>query len=259
LYGRLTSRLRVLPDYIIIGAQRSGTTSLHKYLIQHPAIATPATKEPRFFDVHFARGVGWYKSFFPTRKQLDNRIVGEASPDYFFHPLAPRRVADCLPDVRLILLLRDPVERAFSHYCHQVALGYEKRGFQEAIAAEEELLAGEEAAMRRNPNYMSFVRDHFSYLARGLYGHQLKWWLEVMPRDRLLIRPAESLYEEPDGTYNEVLRFLGVSAYSLSRYHAANAFSQGSLPEATRSRLVDYFRPHNERLSELVGRDLGWA
>jgi Sulfotransferase domain len=136
-YGRATARARSLPGFLIIGAQKAGTTALYAYLRWHPAVLGPSWKEVSFFDRHYSRGEAWYRGQFPNalRLQLVERrsgarpIVGEASPSYLFHPLAPERVAALLPGARLVALVRNPVERAFSHYQHEVALGREPLSF----------------------------------------------------------------------------------------------------------------------------------
>src|SRR6187397_1377370 len=129
-WGRATSSLRALPDFLILGAQKAGTTALYSYLRRHPAIVGPSWKEVSFFDRHYARGEAWYRGNFPTRLRhaLAERraharaIAGEASPSYVFHPSAPERVAALVPDARLIALVRNPIDRALSHYHHEVAL-----------------------------------------------------------------------------------------------------------------------------------------
>ena len=150
-YARLTARGRLLPDYLIIGTQRGGTTSLYKYLTRHPSLAHALTKELRFFDLNYDKGMAWYRSRFPSRryKQLVRRtrgvelVVGEGSPDYMFHPHAPGRIARTLPSAKLIVFLRNPVDRAWSHYWHQHSRGHEPLSFDEAVLREPERLAGE--------------------------------------------------------------------------------------------------------------------
>src|SRR5436189_26280 len=125
--------MRPLPDFLILGAQKAGTTALYAYLRWHPQVTGPSFKEVSFFDRHYARGERWYRAHLPVRRRA---VVGEASPSYLFHPLAPERVARMLPEARLIALLRNPVDRAFSHYQHEVALGREQLSFEDALAGE---------------------------------------------------------------------------------------------------------------------------
>ena len=129
-----TARWRPLPDFLVIGAQKAGTTALYAYLRWHPGITGPSWKEVSFFDRHWWRGEAWYRGQFPLRGR--GRLVGEASPSYLFHPLAPERVHSLVPGARLVALVRDPVARAYSHYQHEVALGREPLGFEDALAAE---------------------------------------------------------------------------------------------------------------------------
>jgi hypothetical protein len=266
-YARLTNRGRLLPDFLIIGTQRGGTTSLYKYLVQHPHLSHALTKEIRFFDLNYHRGLGWYRSRFPSRRYRElvrrrqgfDLTVGEASPDYLFDPHAPVRVASDLPEVRLIVLLRDPVDRAFSHYWHQFKRGHEQLGFAEAIAAEPRRLAGELDKTLADPSYVSYERHHHSYLARGIYVDQLTAWMERIPRDRFLIERSEDLFQEPRLVYRRVLEFLDLPGHDLTEYEAFNSFSSGQMDPALREQLVDFFRPHNRRLYEYLEHDFGWG
>jgi hypothetical protein len=264
-YARLSSGDRLLPDYLIIGTQRGGTTSLYKYLVQHPSLAHALTKELRFFDLNYERGMGWYRSRFPTRtyrrlvrSRGGDLVVGEGSPDYMFHPLVPQRVRSAVPEVKLIVLLRDPVERAFSHYWHQFKRGHETLAFEEAVEAEPTRLAGELEKILADPSYESYERHHHSYLARGRYAEQLERWLELFPRDQFLIERSEDLFADPALTYKRVLGFLGLPDFDLAEYETFNAFRSGEIEPGLRARLARGFEQDNGRLSDLLGRNFGW-
>src|SRR5690348_6863383 len=146
LYRGVTSPIRLLPDFLVIGTQRGGTTSLYHYLQAHESIAPSSIKEIHFFDRKYARGLAWYRGHFPTgaekwyaqRLRRQAFVTGEASPVYLFHPHVPARVKQALPAVKLIVLLRNPVDRAYSQYYHAVELGLETRPFEEAIGDEVE-------------------------------------------------------------------------------------------------------------------------
>jgi hypothetical protein len=267
-YARPTSGLRLLPSYLIIGAQRAGTTSLHRYLVQHPAVRTMLrTKGVHFFDTGYARGMAWYASRFPTRvygwyvrrRHGTELITGEASPYYLFHPHVPYRVAEHLPDVKLIALVRDPVVRAYSHYQHEVARGYERLSFEEAIDAEPLRLADELERMRREPLYNSFAHQHHSYLARGRYADQLDVWWSLFPREQVLVVSSERFFAEPDRTFALVLDFLGLPAFHPDAYEKHNAYDYRRMGEPIRQRLADYYREPNQHLYEALGDDLGWS
>ncbi len=186
------------------------------------------------------------------------RIVGEASPSYLFHPQAPERAAALVPEARLIAILRDPVERAHSHYQHEVSLGREELPFEEALEAEEERLAGELERMRSDPSYFSHAWWNYTYLARGRYAEQLERWQAYFPVERLLVLSNEELATRPGETYARVLEFLGAPPHALDAYPRVYDRDYAPMsPEAER-RLVEYFAEPNQRLYELLGRDLGW-
>ena len=231
-YARPTAGLRLLPDYLIIGAQRAGTTSLHRYLVQHPGVRTTLrTKGVHFFDTGYGRGMSWYASRFPTRltawwvarRHGVELRTGEASPYYLFHPHVPGRVAEHLPQVKLIALLRDPVGRAYSHYQHEVARGFETLSFEEAIEAEPARLAGETERMLAEPLYNSFAHQHHSYLARGRYHEQLERWRARFDDRQLLVLSSERFFADPGRCFEQVLDFLELPAFTPDGYEKHNA------------------------------------
>jgi len=256
-YGRATAPLRPLPVFLVLGAQKAGTTALYAYLRRHPEITGPSWKEVSFFDRHYARGEAWYRGNFPNRLRARG-LVGEASPSYVFHPLAPQRVRELLPEARLIALVRNPVDRAFSHYQHEVALGREELSFEDALAAEDDRLRGEEERMRADPAYFSHAWWNYTYRARGLYAEQIERWLEVFPREQLLVLPSEDLGGDPDGTYARVLEFIGAGPHHLDAYPRVFERQYEPMRPDTRSRLAGEFAEANERLYALLGRNLGW-
>ena len=255
-YGRVTSFARPLPDFLILGAQKAGTTALYAYLRWHPAITGPSWKEVSYFDRHYRRGPSWYRGNFPV--QARGRLVGEASPGYVFHPLAPERVKATVPDAKLIVLLRDPVARAHSHYHHETLLGREPLSFQEAVEAEPERTRGEEERMVRDPAYFSQTWWDYTYLARGRYAEQLERWLAVFPREQLLVLASEELAAAPAETYARVLEFLGAPDHELKGYPQIYGQEYPDMDPEIRSRLAAYFAEPNRRLYELLGRNFGW-
>jgi Sulfotransferase domain len=256
-FGRGTARWRPLPEFLVIGAQKAGTTALYAYLRWHPAITGPSWKEVSFFDRHWWRGERWYRGQFPLRSA--GRLVGEASPSYLFHPLAPERVRSLLPDVRLIALLRDPVERAYSQYQHEVALGREPLSFEDALEAEEERTRGEVERLVADPR--AFSRDWWdhTYAARGLYAEQLERWLAVFPRNQLLVVATDELGEKPAETYAAVLSFLGVEPHALDDHPRVFDRDYAPMRRETRAALAERFAEPNRRLERLLGRDFAWS
>lgn len=273
-YWTVTSPVRLQPDFLIIGAERCGTTSLYNYLIEHPHIAPASKKEVHFFDhsYNFERGTPWYRAQFPTvfhkyyamgvKKQP--LITGEASPNYLFHPHTPKRIARILPMAKFILMLRNPVARAYSHYWLKVGQGVEKLSFEEAIEREEERTREEWGKILKDETYFSL--DHWhnncAYLSRGIYADQLQAWFKYFPREQFLILKSEDFYADPAATFKETLTFLNIPTIipeSLQKeFKQYNSFTKSKMDPATRERLVTYFEPHNARLYELLGRDFGW-
>jgi Sulfotransferase domain len=242
---------------LILGAQKAGTTALYAYLRRHPEITGPSWKEVSFFDRHYARGEAWYRGNFPNKLRA-RRLVGEASPSYLFHPLAPQRVRELLPEARLVALVRNPVDRAFSHYQHEVALGREPLSFEDALDAEDGRLRGEEERLLADPRYFSHAWWNYTYRARGLYAEQLERWLEAFPREQLLIVPSEDLGSDPAGTYARVLEFLAAPPHGLESYPRVFERQYEPMRPETRRRLAEDFAEPNRRLYALLGRNLGW-
>jgi Sulfotransferase domain len=251
----------------VIGAQKAGTTALYAYLRWHPGVTGPSWKEVSFFDRHYARGADWYRGQFPNllRLRLSGRrngprpVVGEASPSYLFHPLAPDRVAALLPDVRLIALLRNPVDRALSHYQHEVSLGREPLTFEEALEREDERTRGEVDRIVADPRYFSYAWWNFTYRARGLYAEQLERWFAVFPRDRILVLTSEELLARTEEAYARVLEFLGAARHRLDEYPRVFERQYEDMRPETRLALAESYAEPNQRLAELLGRDPGWS
>jgi Sulfotransferase domain len=256
-YGKATAALRPLPDFLIIGAQKAGTTALYAYLRRHPQITGPSWKEVSFFDRHYTRGEAWYRGNFPNALRTRG-LVGEASPSYLFHPLAPERVAALVPEAKLIALVRNPVDRAFSQYQHEVALGREPLSFEDALEAEGERLSGEVERMLADPAYFSRPWWDYTYRGRGRYAEQLERWLAVFPREQLLVVPSEDLLAEPEQTHARVLEFLGAPPHRLDAYPRVFERQYEAMRPETRERLAAEFAEPNRQLYELLGRNLGW-
>jgi hypothetical protein len=260
-----TSTLRRWPDLLVIGTQRGGTTSLFRWLAQHPDVVPSLRKEVDYFTHWYQLGPDWYRAHFPLRMRRA-ALTFEASPDYLLHPLAATRARTLLPDVKLIVLLRDPVERAFSHHHHFRGLGMEDLDFESAIEAEPERLGGETERLAADPLYPLDALYKFSYVTRGMYADQLERWLEQYPRDRLLVVCSEELYERPSTTFAAILAFAGLRPwsphefgnYSFSNHNRARAAELAPMTEQTRERLRERFREPNARLRRVLGVDLPW-
>jgi Sulfotransferase domain len=270
-YRGITSPIRLLPDFLIIGAQRGGTTSLFHYLEAHPCIKPAVNKDLHFFDRKYSKGLAWYRGHFPTRveqyyaQKIRRRafVTGEASPSYMFHPHTPRRVAQAMPRVKLIVLLRNPVSRAYSQYHHAVELGHETLSFEEAIKGEEERTAREQEKMLRDEHYYSEEFKHRSYLSKGIYVEQLQTWMSLFPREQFLILKSEDFYADPAAAFKQVLAFLNLPEIELELEKQSfkpynNNIYPARMDAAMRKRLIEYFEPHNARLYNFLGVNFGW-
>lgn len=259
-YHQFTGSLRGLPSVLIIGAQKGGTTSLFNYLVQHPEVLPSLRKEVHYFDFNYDRDVNWYRAHFPYTHQLRRGALSlDASPYYLVHPLVPQRVAQLLPNAKLVAVLRNPVDRALSHYQHEVRGGREPLSFVEAIERERERLGGEEERLRNDPSYYSYSHHRYSYTLRGLYVEQLRRWTEHFPRSQLLILQSEALFRAPADATARVQEFLGLPPHrlQLKRPFVPVSYDR-QMPPELRTKLVNYFEPYNRDLYQWLGEEFDW-
>lgn len=247
-----------LPSFIIVGAQKSGTTSLFHYLASEDEIGMAAEKEVHFFDRFFQRGLGWYQSRFPPHASSSDRLLGEATPLYLFHPLAVQRIKDVLPDCRLVVSLRNPVDRAISHYYHEVALDHERRTFEEAIETEDEVISREYERVLEDGEYFSIDLQRYSYLARGRYFDQMTRLFDCFPSEQVLVLQAERLFTDPVEPLRKLHAFLGLAKPPRRSFPNEYGRRYAPISGATRTWLSDYYRPHNEKLFALLGIRFDW-
>lgn len=266
--GSATSHLRQLPSFILVGAQRAGTTSLFRALMSHPLIhSANYHKGVNYFDLNYGRGLSWYQGHFPTAGSLRRRSSGtpgspitfEASGYYMFHPCAAARMARDLPDVRILAMLRDPVERAYSAWKHEHARGYETEQFERALELEDQRLAGQVERMLADPDYQSFSHRHHAYVRRGQYAEQLSRLGEVFPAGQIHVIESEAFFEQPELTYSGILDFLGLPPAFPDRFDRWNGRPSAPMPQATRAQLREHFDEHDRALSSLLGRRPAWA
>lgn len=260
-WRRLTAPLRVLPDAILVGAQRAGTTSLHRYLVAHPQVVPAKRKEVHFFDVesHWERGVGWYRAHFPTAREVARRarddgarrVVLEATPAYMFREQVPARMHATVPHAKLLAVLRDPVERALSNWKLAGEWGLQYGSFEDEIEHEFAREAG-----RPGPFGDRKARG---LLARGRYAEQLERLLAHFPREQLLVIETADIAQDPETALAPVNEFLGIRPHPVAETRASNRSRDASaVPDDLRERLEAYFAPHDARLAELLGRPPSW-
>ncbi|MCP3678307.1 MAG: sulfotransferase domain-containing protein [Deltaproteobacteria bacterium] len=262
----VTSPICMIPNFIIIGGQRCGTTSLYNYIAQHPCVLPSFIKEVHYFDINFKKSIYWYRAHFPTflskfcvqKICRHNVITGEASPYYMFHPHTPKRVFSAIPEVKVIAILRNPVERAYSHYQHEVRKGREPLSFEEAVGREEERLTGEKEKMLQDEDYYSVSHHRYAYLTRGIYIEQLKAWRRYFDEDRMMVIKSEEFYGEPGAMVQRIFDFLALPAYDLKEYQKYNIGRYEKMPRKMRKELVQYYQPYNKALYDYLGVDFGW-
>lgn len=264
--GEATAGLRLLPSFIMIGASRCGTTSLFRTLLGHPQVMrAPLHKGVNYFDLNYYRGMRWYQGHFPVaevaRRQTARHggpAAFEASGYYLYHPFALERLARDLPETKLVVMLRDPVERAYSAWKHEYARGFEQESFERALDLEDERLAGEVDRMREDIRYESLPHRHHSYRHRGHYAEQLERAFALFPPGQVHVVSSEAYFAEPAGEYTALLDFLRLRRHEPAMFRQVNGRPGESMPVKTRQMLEEYYAPHDERLAKLLGTPLRW-
>jgi hypothetical protein len=268
-YGRMTAPTRMLPSFLVCGGQRCGTTSLYRALAAHPVVLKAVLhKGVHYFDTAYQRGMGWYRGHFPTRRtalKVEQRYgvpaqTFESSPYYMYHPHAVARISRDLPEVKLVVLVRDPVERAYSQHAHELARGFESEtSFTRALALEPARLRGQEERLITDPTYYSFAHQHHAYRARGEYARYLSAMAGRVGRGRMLVLESERFFAEPEAAYDEVLAFLDLPNLGYPAFERHNARPRTSpMDERTRRELTAHYAAHDEALAEFLGRAPVW-
>lgn len=249
-----TARWRSLPDFIVIGAQKAGTTSLFRFLTALPQVARPFGQEPVFFshEIKFARGTDEYRASFPLNARLNHRITGEASGEYLYYPDAPERIGKLVPHVRLIAVLRNPVDRTISQYFHNVKLGLEELSLEEAI--QRELTWQRESNPVTGPPHRRFgvLGGGRAYLGRSMYAQHLSRWFDRFDGSQILIVEAESLFEDPAATTATVCDFLELPRPENQKYSRHNAGLRSSVDSDLSAWLNSTFSAPNRELDQLL-------
>lgn len=264
-FGRSTATLRLQPAFLVVGAQRCGTTTLYRLLSEHPAVVRPLwQKGIGYFDLEYGKSAAWYRGHFPLkpiarrRTQPYEPVTFESSGYYMYHPLAPERIGRDLPGVRLIAMLRDPVERAYSAWKHESGRGFEDEPFERALDLEDERLSGEEDRMRADPAYQSFHHRHHSYVHRGLYAQQVTALQSAVGVDRVRVVDANRFFADPYDSFAELLEWLGLPPWRPPHVGQLNARPSAPLDPRMQQRLSDRFERADLELARLLGRDPSW-
>lgn len=252
---RITASFRRLPDFIVIGTMKGGTSSLYSYLAQHPGIKPSLVKELHYFNRYYhERSLAWYRSFFPLRDG-GNWLTGEATPAYLHYPGTAERIHALVPRVRLIVLLRNPVDRAISHYHHMVRQGRESLPLMEALEQEDARLEVERERMKTDSKYFSAAYGWHAYKRRGKYAEQLKRYWHCFDRSRIFILKSEDFFTRPDQALQETFAFLGLDpSFECSDLTPNNVGGYDDrIPVEVSQYLIDYFADEIADLRELTG------
>nr|WP_281171263.1 sulfotransferase [Arthrobacter castelli] len=252
------------PGFLIAGAQRCGTTSLFRMLAEHPDVRPPLiTKGIHYFDTadRFARGPEFYGGHFPLRRAGEQpaTITGEASPYYLFHPLAAARIAAELPSVKVIVLLRDPIERAFSAYKQETGRGFETLPFEQALEEEPQRLDGEVQKMVADSSYQSFSHQHHAYVGRGQYAEQLERMFAAVGRPNVAVLDADQFLAPGMKQWPELMDFLELRHWNPTGPIQANSRPGPPMPQSVRDILDGQFDDSNERLPKILGYEPSWC
>lgn len=231
-----------VPHFTVIGVMRSGTTALYQYLSQHPQIFPTARKEIHFWSWRYGRGLDWYLAHFPELPESGDYITGEASPSYFPHRKAPQRMFDAYPNMKLVAIFRNPVDRTISHYYHARRHHTETRSLQEALRIHRDRFDRGDYKPNENNNYF----------ASSLYAVALERWLQVFPRDRLHVIFSEDLFQNPQDTLDRLCDFLGIPTYSIEASVNPNPGGYDAIDSTLRRELSEYFIPYNQKLADLL-------
>ena len=270
LYRKMTSRLRSLPDFIIIGVGRAGTTALYSYLIQHPSIVAASTDnnesvaDLHFFEYMISNNIQWYKSHFPilfskSKNQKNSFITGEYTSTYIYHPDVPKRIFNLLPKIKLIVILRNPIDKAYSAYQQQFRFGEYTTSFEDTVNAEFRRINLNKDFPELNSNnydFENFVAQNI--IRHGIYADYLETWLKIFDRKQILILNSEDLKNSTKETLHRVFHFLIVSNYDIANTSQVNVGKYPPINKITRKKLIEFFKPHNQRLNKLLDTEFDW-
>ena len=241
------------PDFIIAGASKCGTSSIYYYLSRHPQILLSHTKEIDFYWTNYRRGIDWYLAHFPTICDRPDFITGEATPNYLRFPQVAQRIKDTFPQTKIILLLRNPVDRAISWHYHKLNTGLTSESLSTAIATEIARLATVTEAEITNTGF--YNPDN---IMSSLYIYKIKPWIELLGRDRFLILKSEDFYLDPLQQMEQVFEFLNLPNCPLENYPKVNAGSYNRVAPELRKTLSEYFTPYNRQLEEYLDLEFNW-
>ena len=263
-YYGFTSPIRVLPDFIIIGAMKSGTTSLYYNICQHQNVFEAAYDEIGFFDDNYELGLNWYRSMFPTifqkyisKLKHQKFLTGEDTPFYFWKEDAVNRINKILPNVKLIIILRNPIDRAYSNYTDRINQGKELNSFEEVIEREINLIKKNGEKNSKSNQIIDIIKEP-AYLAKGIYVNQLELWIKKFPLNQFHILSTEEMANNPNKTLQKVFEFLEIPKENIKTPQKRKKKKYSPMNTKTRESLIEFYKPYNEKLFEEINQRFGW-
>ena len=261
----ITGFIRVIPDFLVIGAKRCGTTSLYQHLSEHPCISRSPRDNIGFFNENYHLGINWYKSLFPTvfyKKKMESKnkqcLFFDVTSTYMEEELTAKNVYEVNPNQKIIVILRNPVDRAYSHYHVNVKEKSEKRSFEDAIFEEMNRIKSERIIQNKNKNLRVFTPNNIHYLKKGFYALQLKSWFKIFPREQILVLSTEEFQEDQNLIYKKIFDFLNIPNMKIKSIEKMEKGNYIPMKHDTRNLLLDYFRQCNHELFELINSEFDW-
>jgi|APSaa5957512535_1039671.scaffolds.fasta_scaffold87444_2 hypothetical protein len=254
----ITGPLRVLPDFIIIGTMKSGTTSLYYDICEHPCVESASYDEIGYFDVNYHLGLNWYRSMFPTIikknkviKKFGKFMTGEDTPFYFWNSKVVERIHKDLPNIKLIVILRNPIDRAYSEYQNGIRNGTENRIFEDVIKDEIKNIKNKTLTVE-------LCSGINSILTRGIYHIQLKLWREKFETNQILVIQTEMFSKNPSNIMNDIFEFFDLPKYVIKKNRMDKLFKYPEMKKETRDVLIEFFDSYNEELFKMLGYRFDW-
>ena len=261
----ITGFIRVIPDFLVIGAKRCGTTSLYQHLSEHPCISRSPRDNIGFFNENYHLGINWYKSLFPTvfyKKKMESKnkqcLFFDVTSTYMEEELTAKNVYEVNPNQKIIVILRNPVDRAYSHYHVNVKEKSEKRSFEDAVFEEMNRIKSERIIQNKNKNLRVFTPNNIHYLKKGFYALQLKSWFKIFPREQILVLSTEEFQEDQNLIYKKIFDFLNIPNMKIKSTEKMEKGNYIPMKHDTQNLLLDYFRQYNYELFELINSEFDW-
>ena len=257
-FREATAKYRTLPNFIIIGAQKAGTSSLFEYLREHPQVAVPFRKEIHYFDLNYLKGLNWYKWHFPLLFNKKKSLRFEATPCYMINPIIPKRMALINDQIKIIIMLREPIHRAYSHYQHNLRIkNRENRSFEKAIEDEIDYIPKIIKRIYEDHNYVDINFYRYSYLFRGLYYNQILNWYKYFDSQLFYFVKSEDFFNNPEFELNSLYEFLGLPKINYEKFDTINQGNYNfKINKKTLEFLYKYYNQPNINLANLLGEKI---